>query len=172
MKPTDYSFFTGRPVAYYPDLRKITGSINAALFLCQLIYWDGKQRDPQGWIYKNSDEIEDETGLTYEEQRTARRKLVERGFIHEKFKRLEHKIHYRIDSQAVDAALESLGGSRDDPDAGSEVDPDSGGGDNPYSGSHNYPHSGSGNLHSSDGANSLPPGGESPPSFNELEITA
>ena len=60
MKLTDFLQDVGRPVAYYPSMRKITGSTNATILLCQLIYWCGKQRDPNGWIYKSVDEVEEE----------------------------------------------------------------------------------------------------------------
>ena len=71
MKLTDFLSGVGRPVAYYPSLRRITGSTNATIFLCQLIYWKGKEADPNGWLYKESDEIEVETGLSYGEQKTT-----------------------------------------------------------------------------------------------------
>lgn len=101
MKLTDFISDIGRPVAFYPGLRKITGSTTATLFLCQLIYWDGKQTNPEGWIYKTSDEIEYETGLSYDEQVTARKNLVRAGFIEEKYKRLEHKMYFRISKNAI-----------------------------------------------------------------------
>jgi len=81
MKLTELLQDVGRPVAYYPAMRKITGSAEATLLLCQLIYWCGKQNDPGDWVYKTADDIEEETGLTYDEQRLARNKLASRGLI-------------------------------------------------------------------------------------------
>jgi hypothetical protein len=102
MRITDILSDIGRPVSFYPGLRKITGSTTATLFLCQLIYWNGKQSDPDGWIYKTSDEIEEETGLSYEEQVTARKQLVKLGFIEEQYKRLDHKMLFRIMANRID----------------------------------------------------------------------
>ncbi len=101
MKLTEFITDIGRPVAFYPGLRKITGSTTATLLLCQLIYWTGKQADPDGWIYKTSDDIEDETGLSYDEQSTARKQLVRFGFIEEQYKRLDHQMAFRIMANAI-----------------------------------------------------------------------
>jgi len=84
MKLTDFLDGIGRPVAYYPSLVKITGSVGAGIFLCQLLYWKGKEADPEGWIFKTQGEISEETGLTRSEQETARKLLRERGLLEEK----------------------------------------------------------------------------------------
>lgn len=101
MKLTEFIQDVGRPIAFYPGLRKITGSTTATLLLCQLIYWTGKQADPDGWIYKTSDDIEEETGLSYDEQVTARKQLVKNGFIEEQYKRLDHQMAFRIMASAI-----------------------------------------------------------------------
>ncbi len=101
MKLTDFLSDVGRPVAYYPSLRRITGSTNATIFLCQLIYWKGKEADPAGWIYKESDEIETETGLSYGEQKTARKLLVEAGLIEEHYARLDHQMKFKVLLEAI-----------------------------------------------------------------------
>jgi hypothetical protein len=106
MKLTEFISDAGRPIAFYPGLRKVTGSTTATLFLCQLIYWDGKQSDPDGWIYKQSSDIEEETGLTYEEQKSARKKLVERKLIQEHYKRLEHTTAFRINKDEINRSWE------------------------------------------------------------------
>lgn len=107
MKITDILIDIGRPVAFHPGLKKITKSTTATLFLCQLIYWIGKQADPDGWIYKTSGEIETETGLTYKEQITARKNLIKLGFVEEKYKRLEHKIIFRVLINTINDAWEN-----------------------------------------------------------------
>lgn len=84
------------PLAYYPELVQITGSINATILLCQLIYWMGKEKDPNGWIYKTSKELQEETGLTKDQQETARKYLKKRGVLEEKRKGIPPIIHYRI----------------------------------------------------------------------------
>lgn len=96
MKLTDFLSDIGRPVAYYPALRRITGSTNATILLCQFVYWRGKESDPEGWLYKESDEIETETGLSYGEQKTARRNLIEAGLLEEHYARLDHQMKFRL----------------------------------------------------------------------------
>lgn len=97
----------GHPVAYYPSLNRITGSINATIFLCQLIYWTGKQQDPDGWIYKTQEDIESETGLGRRQQETARRHLVANGLLEEVREGMPARLFYRVNTEAIDAAWES-----------------------------------------------------------------
>lgn len=101
MKLSDYLLDVGRPVAYYPKLRRITGSTNATIFICQFIYWTGKESAGDGWIYKTSDEIEDETGLSYKEQTNAREKLLAAGLLSERYARLEHQMYFKVNLEAL-----------------------------------------------------------------------
>ena len=105
-KLTNYILDLGRVIAFYPGLKRITGSTNASILLCQLLYWTDKTRD-DGWIYKTADEIEEETGLTYHEQKSAREILVENlGVVEEEFKRLDHTSRYRVNQYALNVAWE------------------------------------------------------------------
>lgn len=108
MKPSKFLLDIGRPVAYYPRLRKLTGSTTATIFLCQFIYWTGKERAGDGWIYKTSDEIEDETGLSYKEQMTARKNLRKAGILNEKYARIEHTIYFQINLDKLNQRWEAL----------------------------------------------------------------
>lgn len=94
MRLSEFLINVGRTVAYHPNLKNITGSTTATILLCQLIYWADKTSD--GWIYKDSMELEEETGLTYYEQQTARKALLDLGIITEEYKRLDHKISFRL----------------------------------------------------------------------------
>jgi len=40
----------------------------AGVFLRQLVFWDGKGQDPEGWIYKTRDELLEEIGLSQRQQ--------------------------------------------------------------------------------------------------------
>jgi hypothetical protein len=101
MKLTEFIVGVGRPVAYYPKLRIITGSTNATILLCQLLYWIGKERYT-GEIFKTSEEITEETGLSYKEQKTARKNLIDNGLLEERYARLEHQIYYKPLLKAID----------------------------------------------------------------------
>jgi hypothetical protein len=87
----------GRPIMFYRSLAKLIG-IKESLLLCQLIYWTprGRQDKGKGWIYKSAEEFEEETCLTYREQRRIRAVLVERGLIEEEYNREEHVMYFRV----------------------------------------------------------------------------
>ncbi|UMO77891.1 DNA replication protein [Acinetobacter phage Cato] len=94
----------GRPVAYFPKLGVYLDSVTAGVFLCQMIYWHDKATSELG-VYKTSEEIQEETGLTYREQVTARKKLCSLGLIEETNKRLEHKIYFKFNESVFDEWL-------------------------------------------------------------------
>lgn len=102
---TKYILDLGRPVAYHPNLKKITGSTTATIFLCQLIYWTDKTKD-DGWIWKNSFQLEDETGLTYNEQRSARKILVNNGIIEEVNVRSRNTMKFRVNEDQLNKLWE------------------------------------------------------------------
>ena len=108
MKLTDFITDIGRPVAYYPGLKKVTGSTTATILLCQFIYWRGKEADKTGWLYKTSDEIEEETGLTYNEQKTARKTLIDAGLMDEHYARLDHQLKFKVNLDAINEKWASL----------------------------------------------------------------
>jgi hypothetical protein len=99
MKLTNYILDLGRVVAVYPGLRRVTGSTTATILLCQLLYWIDKTKD--GWIYKDSYDLEEETGLSIYEQQTARKVLIELNILSEEYKRLDHKIAFRINQEVL-----------------------------------------------------------------------
>ncbi|HBC5067702.1 TPA: replication protein [Proteus mirabilis] len=104
MRASDLLLDFGRPVAYFPGLVKRFGSVNAVIFFSQIFYWQDKADSKLG-VYKTSEEIETETGLSYREQLTARKHLVSRGILVETNKRLEHKIYYLIDCEKLDYVM-------------------------------------------------------------------
>ncbi len=106
MKLTDFLNNVGRPVAYYPKLRRVTGSTNATILLCQFMYWRGKEASGDGWLYKTADEIEKETGLSYGEQKTARRDLISAGLLEEHYARLDHQMRFKLDLDALNEKWE------------------------------------------------------------------
>jgi hypothetical protein len=72
------SLLADKPVAYHPDVAKALGSVKACVFLLQLLYWNfndtTEQRD--GWLWKTSRQMYDETGLSEKEQASARKFLA------------------------------------------------------------------------------------------------
>lgn len=103
MRLSDYLKWLGRPIAYYSALARLVGGVKPAVFLCQLLYWRERSGHPDQEIYKSVAEIQEETGLTKEEQRTARRELVARKLLYERHARLEHRLYFRVDLDALDS---------------------------------------------------------------------
>jgi hypothetical protein len=72
------------------------------LFLENFLYWSDKTSNKDGWCYKSAAEIEEETGLSYEEQKTARRRLKQIGLLEEREERLVHRMYYRVNTEKLD----------------------------------------------------------------------
>lgn len=95
----------GRLVAYYPGLARFLGGAKSAILFCQLFYWSvWAERKRDGWFWKSLAELREETGLTTEELRSARKELKSRGVIEARYRRLEHRLYFRVNS----ARLEEL----------------------------------------------------------------
>lgn len=96
----------GQAVAYYPNLTKKLGNVNASILLSQFIYWHDKTEHPLG-VYKTQDEIKAETGLSRKEQETGRKVLRELGLITETYKRTEHKLYFLFHPDVFDEWFEN-----------------------------------------------------------------
>jgi hypothetical protein len=88
---------SGSPVAYYPRLAMALGGVKEAVFVCQLLYWEGKQSDSERWIHKSLEEVRAETGLSRYEQDGVRRALERKGILECRYDRLVHRLYFRID---------------------------------------------------------------------------
>ncbi len=91
-----------RPVAYRPDLARILGGVKCAVFMCQMLYWTGKGKRADGFIWKTRAELEIETGLTRHEQDGARKKLKALGVMEEKRAGIPAKMHYRVNLEVLE----------------------------------------------------------------------
>lgn len=96
-----------RPVAYHPALAKAVGGVKEAIFLGQLLYWHGKGKRSDGWIWKSQAEMEEETALSRTEQETARRNLGKLGLIEEKLMGVPATLHYRLDIPQIVETLQT-----------------------------------------------------------------
>jgi hypothetical protein len=112
MKPSEMLRVAGKPIAYYPELAKPLGGVNASILFSHFFYWHDKTRHELG-IYRTAEEIEIETGLSVQEQRTARNKLKERGVLTETEKRIEHRIYYKLNLDAFDDLMLQHSGSEE-----------------------------------------------------------
>jgi hypothetical protein len=92
-----------RPVAFHPALVPMLGGPDEALFVSQLLYWDGKGSAPARWIYKTQAEWKHEIGLSRHRLRRARRRLKELGVLEERLAGMPRRLYYRLDLSALAA---------------------------------------------------------------------
>jgi hypothetical protein len=95
-----------RPVAYHPRLAEVLGGTDEALFVSQLLYWDGKGSTPGRWIYKTQPEWARETGLSRYKQLRIRRHLRELGVLQERLRGIPARLYYRLDLRALKALVD------------------------------------------------------------------
>lgn len=94
-----------KPIAFNRHYVALGCGINGALMLSQMVYWSKRTKDRNGFFYKTQDEWEEETGLGRREQETARKKLRELGFVSEHKRGVPCKVHFKVEHDALYAAL-------------------------------------------------------------------
>lgn len=103
-----------RPIAFHRCFVTLTGSVNAALMLSQAIYWQKRNQD-EAWWFQSREKWEDETGLSRDEQETARKKLRKLSFWKEDLRGVPAKLYYHVDLDSLMDQLNSLPTSRVQP---------------------------------------------------------
>jgi hypothetical protein len=78
-----------------------------AILVAQLFYWSGKQQSEEGWIYKTQLDLEKETGLSRHEQNKCVEDLKKNNVLETRYERLEHRLYYRINRDALDKIMEA-----------------------------------------------------------------
>ena len=89
-----------RPIAFHRRFVSLTGSVNAALMLSQAVYWQKKNKDGDWW-FQTREKWTDETGMTRDEQETARKKLRECSFWKEELRGVPAKMYYMVDIEEL-----------------------------------------------------------------------
>jgi hypothetical protein len=87
------------------------GSYEQAAFLAQCVFWSDYAED-DGWFFKTYDQWYDELALSEYHIRQATAAWVERGALATKRKMVAGRplVHYRVDFEALEAALLALAG--------------------------------------------------------------
>ena len=85
-----------KPIAYNPAFKKITLRTSAAVWLSQVWYWSKRTSNKDGWFWKSARECKEETGLTDNEQKSARTLCLELGIIEEDLRGVPATMHYRL----------------------------------------------------------------------------
>lgn len=91
-----------RPIAYQACFVRF-GGVTGAVLLSQLVYWHNRMDGE--WFYKTQSEIKAETGLTREEQETARRRLISAGVIEEERRGVPAKLFFRVKADHLESLL-------------------------------------------------------------------
>lgn len=103
----NYLSLLRRPIAFDRVFIDVTGCVNAALLLSQIVYWH--PRAGQGdWFHKTAEEWNDEIGLSVRELETARRTLVTLGVIQYRRAGMPAKPFYRLDEERLNALLGAI----------------------------------------------------------------
>lgn len=100
-------YFSKPPTLYIGGLGQVL-SPNAGLLLSQLLYWHGLGSSKGGWIYKTSDDIKAELGLSRNNQDTAIKLLRSHGIIDYKLSRIPATRHFRVNIEKLHSILPSL----------------------------------------------------------------
>ena len=91
---TIFWLLSERVVAYRVDFAHCFGSIKAALFLSQIMYWTRKSQD--GWVFRTREQITEDTGMSRKEQESGRRALSKCDILEVKRKGNPGRNYYRI----------------------------------------------------------------------------
>lgn len=97
-----------RPIAYQPSFAQLragkvkVGPVGAVL-LSQFVYWHNRMDG--AWLYKTRDQIAQETGLSRDEQETARKRLVAIGVLDEQLRGVPATMHFKINVECLEMLL-------------------------------------------------------------------
>jgi hypothetical protein len=107
---SDFFVDLGKPISYFPSFRRITGTTNSVILLCQFLFWSKVNRFK--WFFKDAYDLEEETGLTYKEQKKAREILVDLKILEERYDRIDHTMYFRINPEVLNDKWEETGGKQ------------------------------------------------------------
>lgn len=96
-----------RTIAFHPEFVVITGSVNAALLLSQILYWSPRTKKAGGWFYKCTSDWMKETGLTRHQIVSARRRLVRINVISEMRRGIPATVNFRLNKDILAELLDS-----------------------------------------------------------------
>jgi hypothetical protein len=141
-------------VAVRPSVvRALQGHGNAAILLCQLLYWCRRLGDGEGWFYQSQRRLKAQTGLGPDAQRKAVRLLERLGVLDTVRQGMPARLFYRLDLPRLTVLLLQRGQAvsvgdharQQDADHGLELDPEhspqqDGGDGRPQAVGHGPPH--------------------------------
>lgn len=102
-----------RPIAFNRDFVRLGIGVTGALFLSQCLYWSKRTKDSDGWFHKTREHWEEETGLSIQEQRSLKKKLVDKGFLEIEKRGVPARNYFRVDQYSLALSLAKLTISHD-----------------------------------------------------------
>jgi len=96
-----------KPIVFFPQVAKVLGGINEALFWQQCYYWNDKTKRTDGFFYKTIAEFQEETFLTPYQQRKVRERLIELGVLEEKRIKANGAptMHFRVNTSVIEKLI-------------------------------------------------------------------
>jgi hypothetical protein len=95
----------GMPLFYFPELNRIFGNLETAIFVGLLFKLYNYESNDEGWIYKTQKEIERETGLNRHQQEKARKTLKKYKVLEEQRRGTPAKLYYKINWDLLDKII-------------------------------------------------------------------
>lgn len=111
MNISDLMKLLDRPIAFQRPFVDLTGSVTAALFLSQAVYWQRRTTATDGYFYKTREEWEEETGLSRYEQETAKKKLADIGVLRFRQVGTDRTMRFQVDIDRLFSLLIPIGGN-------------------------------------------------------------
>lgn len=108
-----------KPIAFHPIFARVTGSVTAALFLSQLLYWWCRRTGDS--VYKTREEWEEETTLSADRQRSAIRRLTKLGILRVELLGLPARNHYFVNEETLLRLVQDALESRESPRTSSGI---------------------------------------------------
>jgi len=100
--------FGHQGIFYIVGLAHRLNSVQAGIFLSQLLYWHDRTDNPGHWVYKSIEQFYAETALNRSGQETAIRRLKQLDLIEVRLARVPATRHFRIKTETLNDLLSSL----------------------------------------------------------------
>lgn len=96
------------PITFHPQLARVFGSIEAAIIIQQLSYWQERSSRKDGFVYKSQQDWEEETTITRRPLERVTKELKKLGFLEiQKLKANGAPTnHYRLNIEMIQEAID------------------------------------------------------------------
>ncbi|MBL4781763.1 MAG: hypothetical protein JKX92_05930 [Porticoccaceae bacterium] len=113
---TRYSEVLDRPVAFHRIFVDVVGTVDGAVLLGQLLYWQRRLSPGREWFWKSDEQWFEELGIKRSALTSARKKLEAMGVIATEVKGFPRRRFYRLDFDALDRQIERVLQARKTPE--------------------------------------------------------